>query len=449
MALNILAALTLFSSLLLSSISITSTAYGSSRPDEMRFIQIGAKNKIERTIISNLGVSIEAVKSDSVWAIANSKQILKLQNDGYKVLGNFDLKTARGGHENSFGFPPEDSRFHTYQQLLAALQELQVKNSDISSLQSIGNSIEGRDLWALHINSTASDLTSGSSNKPGAIFMGNHHAREHVSLEIPLMLAQYLLGHRRDPRISRMLDTRDLWIIPMVNPDGAEYDVATNEYRYWRKNRRKNKDGTFGVDLNRNYGFEWGTGGSDTETSSDVYMGTEPFSEPETQAIRDFVEKHLNTKILLSFHTFSELILYPWGHSYDKISKSDDQRTFEKMAQTMAKWNHYTPEQASDLYIASGDTTDWAYGKHGIFAFTFELSPSDMMDGGFYPGEKIIDRVFRDNIQPCLYMIDLADNPYRVLDKPSFNSQRKSWLKNYVQPHAPESIFWEPINPKL
>ncbi len=110
----------------------------------------------------------------------------------------------------------------------------------------------------------------------------------------------------------------------------------------------------------------------------------------------------------------------------------------------MAQWNHYTPQQASDLYIASGDTTDWAYGKHGIFAFTFELSPSDMMDGGFYPGARILDRVFRDNLQPCLYLIDLADNPHRALDKPV-----QGWFKNYVEPYAPESIFWTPTSPRL
>jgi carboxypeptidase T len=82
----------------------------------------------------------------------------------------------------------------------------------------------------------------------------------------------------------------------------------------------------------------------------------------------------------------------------------------------MAGWNHYTPEQASELYIASGDTTEWAYGAHGIFAFTFELSPSDMMDGGFYPGAGVIDKVFADNLKPCLYMLEAAVDPYRVLD---------------------------------
>jgi carboxypeptidase T len=207
----------------------------------------------------------------------------------------------------------------------------------------------------------------------------------------------------------------------------------------WRKNRRDNQDGEFGVDLNRNYSYKWGTGGSDTDTSSEVYMGPAPFSEPETRAIRDFITVHANTKVLLTFHTFSELVLYPWGYTYDKVGNIKDAAAFVKMAKTMAAWNHYTAEQTSSLYIASGDTTDWAYGEKGIFAFTFELSPDSMDGGGFYPGAQMIDKVFKDNLQPCLYLIDVAGDPYKVLD-----NQPTGWLKHYVEPHTPEAFMWQP-----
>jgi carboxypeptidase T len=135
-------------------------------------------------------------------------------------------------------------------------------------------------------------------------------------------------------------------------------------------------------------------------------------------------------KVLLSFHTFSELILYPWGYTYDGISKTKDVEAYKKMATTMAQWNHYTPEQSSALYIASGDTTDWSYGELGIFSFTFELSPSGMNGGGFYPGQKVIDKVFKDNLQPCLYLLRVAGNPYQVVD----SEPQTEWLKSYVQP---------------
>jgi carboxypeptidase T len=399
--------------------------------DEMRFIQVAASSKQQRTAIANTGMSIEATRSDSVWGFADPETIRQLKKRGHRILGNFDFETGRGGHEGIFDFPKGDERFHDYRRMTEAMQQLEARNPDIARLHTIGKSVEGRDLLAIHINTTPDDLKAGTSGKPGAIFMGNHHAREHVSLEIPLMLAEYLLEHRREPQIDKLLAGRDIWIIPMVNPDGVEHDISGTRYKMWRKNRRNNGNGSYGVDLNRNYGFGWGTGGSSTNTSSDVYMGPSAFSEPETQAIRDFVSSHLNARTLLTFHTFSELILYPWGGKYDPISNAKDHGAFEKMAKTMAAWNHYTPEQASELYIASGDTTDWAYGTHGIFAFTFELSPSDMMDGGFYPGAKIIDRVFNDNLKPCLYLIDVAGDPYQVLE-----GQPTGFLRNYVEPRV-------------
>jgi carboxypeptidase T len=414
--------------------TVSIPAFAFLAPNELRFVQIAAKSKQERSAIANFGISIESIKPDSVWGFANRKGIEKLSHAGFKVLGEYDYQIARGGHENAFGFPPEDAKFHTYDQLTQALQSLQKQNSDIAALQSIGKTIEGRDIWAIHFNSSREALSQGVSNKPGVVFMGNHHAREHLSLEVPFMLAQYLMDHRKDSNISALLDTRDIWIIPMVNPDGAEYDIKTGRYQWWRKNRRDNGDGNFGVDLNRNYGFQWGTGGSDHDTSSEVYMGKEPFSEPETQAIRDFIDNRPNTKVLLSFHTFSELILYPWGHKYDAISNTKDFQVFEKMAKTMAQWNRYTPEQSSDLYIASGDTTDWAYGAHGIFAFTFELSPSSLWQGGFYPGAKVIDKVFAANLQPCLYLIKMAGDPYQVLE-----NHPTDGLRHYVQPRLPEA----------
>lgn len=398
---------------------------------ERRFIHIEAANKYERSKLTQLGMSIEAVVSDSVWGFATVKQISNIRNSGFKVLGQFEFETGRGGHEGILDFPQDDARFHNYSRLTQDLEALARANPELMAVQSIGKSIEGRNIWAVHLNSDPAALASGSSQKPGIIFMGNHHAREHLSLEVPFLLIRYLLEHKQDPALSTLLNSRDIWVIPMVNPDGAEFDIEKGKYRWWRKNRRDNQDGTFGVDLNRNYSFQWGTGGSDTDTSSEIYMGPEPFSEPETQAIRDFVKNHLNTRILLSFHTFSELILYPWGHTYDPVSKQKDFDTYKKLAETMAQWNHYTPQQSSALYIASGDTTDWSYGEYGIFSFTFELSPKSMFSGGFYPGAKVIDRVFQANLQPCLYLLQMAEDPYQALN-PSYS--HTNWLEHYSSP---------------
>jgi carboxypeptidase T len=147
-------------------------------------------------------------------------------------------------------------------------------------------------------------------------------------------------------------------------------------------------------------------------------MGPAPFSEPETQAIKKYVDEHDNINVLLSFHTFSQLILYPWGHTHQNISVAKDYQTYKAMAEKMAEWNGYTPQQSSDLYIASGDTTDWSYGTHKVFSFTFELDPanSGFNPGGFYPGDEVIQEVFRKNLNPAIYLIQMADNPYRATE---------------------------------
>jgi carboxypeptidase T len=246
--------------------------------------------------------------------------------------------------------------------------------------------------------------------------MGGHHAREHISVEMPLMLAQNLVRRYRagDARIVRMIESREISIIPAVNPDGLEFDIAGDRYKMWRKNRRHNGGSSYGVDLNRNYGFMWGTGGSSSSPNSDTYKGPQPFSEPETRAIRDFVLARNNLTTLLSFHTFSELILYPWGHKYEKIEDEKSFNVHRTMAQQMARWNGYQPQQSSELYIASGDTVDWSFGERGLVSFTFELDPKSIWDGGFYPGQDRIDVVFQKNWEPCLYLIENANNPYQV-----------------------------------
>ena len=232
-----------------------------------------------------------------------------------------------------------------------------------------------------------------------------HHAREHLSMEMPILYAEHLVNsYGKDDVITDLLDKRDIYFIPMLNADGAEFDISTGSYKMWRKNRKSNGNSNCaGVDLNRNYGFHWGTGGSSDNTCSDVFMGPTAFSEPETRAVKQFVESRPNLKILLTFHTFSELILYPWGHKYEPIANAKDLSAYKTMAQTMARWNGYTPEQSSELYIASGDTTDWSYGTLGIFSFTFELSPKDMWGGGgFYPGSGAINTTFQANLQPVI-----------------------------------------------
>ncbi|MEK7287537.1 MAG: M14 family metallopeptidase [Elusimicrobiota bacterium] len=378
------------------------------KPLPRYWVVLPASTRAERSVIANFGVAIEEVTSTTVGGSCDYLTLSRLKQGNAKILQSWPIELLPKV------FPPRDADYHDYGETAADLAALASANPDLASAYSAGPSLNGRSLWVLRINSEVKG--NGASARPGVIFLGTHHAREHLSTEVPLLLAKHLVNqYAKDPKVKALLDSRDVYIIPMVNPDGVEYDIEQNDYRMWRKNVRDNGGGVLGVDLNRNYGYKWGTGGSSGNPGSEVYKGPAPFSEPETQAVKNFIESHPNIKMLLSFHTFSELILYPWGHTYDPVPDSRDRAVFEKMAKTMAAWNGYRPEQSSELYIASGDTTDWAYGERRIFAFTFELTPKSMSQGGFYPGAGVINGTFQANLEPCLYLISVAGDPYGVL----------------------------------
>lgn len=395
-------------------IAVSIAQFAQSTSNNRYWMKIRAKDKFERSVIANI-VGIENTTEDYVVAFGGDTELKQIQKLGWLMsYSNLADEALFSGKD----FPTKDSAFHNYAEMTAELTKLANENPTLVTMGSVGKSTEGRDTWVLRLGADQSH----ASEKPAVIYMGGHHAREHLSMEMPLMLAQHLVEQYKagNERIIGLMNNRDIHIIPMVNPDGAEYDIQDGSYKMWRKNRSRNANGTFGTDLNRNYSYKWGTGGSSTNPNSDTYMGTKPFSEPETSNIKNYVEAHTNITTLLSFHTYSQLILYPWGHKYDGIENTKDAKVFETMAKKMAEWNKYTPQQASDLYIASGDTTDWAYGEHKIFAFTFELDPSQASGGfgggGFYPGAGMIQPVFNKNIEPALYLMEYADNPYRTIN---------------------------------
>jgi carboxypeptidase T len=165
------------------------------------------------------------------------------------------------------------------------------------------------------------------------------------------------------------------------------------------------------VDLNRNYGYNWGYDdrGSSPEPASEVYRGTEPFSEPETRAVRDFFIQR-DFQALISYHSFSQVILYPWGFT---AAPTDKDGLFESLASSMAKLIQavngriYGFGRAGDsFYLTNGDTTDWAFGVAGIPAFTIELTPVDELGGGFFNAERDIDPIFKENLPAALALID-------------------------------------------
>lgn len=401
---------------------ITNNIAYTNADEDVYIVEIKAKTAQQRSKIAQI-IHIDSVADDRVFAVVNGFDLASLtENKDIKLVSAemISEKKPVGTYYAPFigdiDFPAEDAAFHTYEEMEKALRDLEKTYEGFAQVFSIGKSIENRDLWALRIsNDSVDEDDNDNPQKKAIVYMGTHHAREHVSTEIPILFAEELLRLlATEPEIQSLLKKIEIFIIPMVNPDGAIHDITGKNYKWWRKNRRHNDNGSYGVDLNRNYGHGWGTGGSSSNPSSEIYMGKTAFSEPETSAIKDFFLAHPNVTIALSLHTFSELVLYPWGGKNEGIG-GEDELLFKKMAQEMAEMNNYTPMQSSELYIASGDTCDWLYGELSVYCFTFELSPSSIFDGGFYPGASIIEQVFDDNWEPMMYLAKLTENPAAIL----------------------------------
>jgi carboxypeptidase T len=204
----------------------------------------------------------------------------------------------------------------------------------------------------------------------------------------------------------------------MVNPDGHEHTRTTN--RLWRKNRRRNPGGSIGVDPNRNYGYMWGT--LDISTSSRVpsdetYIGPRAFSEPEVRAVRDLVGRELFRGVL-SYHSYSQLILFPWGYTFEPVEDEADRSEMSGLAEDMERLirevhgETYTAQQSSQLYLTAGDTTDWTYGVYDVPSFTIELRPTSALEGGFILPASQIEPTWQENRPAALEFIR------HVLEKP-------------------------------
>ena len=240
-----------------------------------------------------------------------------------------------------------------------------------------------------------SDNPDVDEDEPEVLYTALHHAREPQSMTSVLYYLYYILeNYGTDPEVTYLVDSREMYFVPVLNPDGYVYNETTNPDGggFWRKNRRDNGGNSFGVDLNRNYDYEWGRDdvGSSPDPSSETYRGAGPFSEPETQAIRDFVESR-EIRAAFNYHSYSNLLLHSWG--YAPGTYTPDQDIFTAISADMTRINNYVYGQAADvLYSTNGSSDDWYYGeqttKGKAFAWTPEVGRGS---DGFWPEQ---DRIF-------------------------------------------------------
>ncbi|PRX43436.1 carboxypeptidase T [Prauserella shujinwangii] len=370
-------------------------------PPDRGVYTVPAGNAAARTAVAGSGVDVLGTRDGTMTVVATPAQARSLRAQGFRLgqVGDFDAMLAeRSGPPRAAAaaaeFPPGDEAYHTYAEMTEALRAAQRAYPGLARLSSVGRSYEGRELYLIKI----SDNVDRDEAEPEVLFTCNQHAREHLTTEMCLHLVQrFTARYATDATVRQLVDSREIYVLPQVNPDGSEYDIAGGRYKGWRKNRQGS-----GTDPNRNWDYRWGCcGGSSGNPRSDTYRGTAPFSAPETRAVANFVNSRVvggsqQITAHIDFHTYSELVLWPYGYTYADTApgmNAEQARRFADIGRRMAATNGYTPQQSSDLYITDGSVNDWMWGVHGILSYTFEMYPRTSSGlSGFYPPASVIPR---------------------------------------------------------
>ncbi|MBN2131085.1 MAG: hypothetical protein JW741_16405 [Sedimentisphaerales bacterium] len=357
--------------------------------------------------LAEMGLDVWEVREGAIVALVTPEELAEMARRGLAtevVEPNvYEFLDSPHTREITLAADPNEpeGRYHSYEEIVQGLYEL--LPSGVAHVESIGSTIEGRDIVAIKISDHPE---IDEDDEPELLFVGCHHAREWIAAEVPFFLARHLAGnYEADEKVARWVNACEIWIVPVVNPDGLEYSRTAD--RLWRKNRRDNGDGTFGVDLSRNYGRFWGLEGSVPDTSSPNYRGTQPFSEPEAQAIRNLVLRS-EFRTFVTYHSYAQLVVYPWGYT---TLESPDDCLLSGMAQNVAgllgavNGREYVPRQLGLWYLVSGDEIDWTYGQCGITSLSIELPPATSEQGGFLlPADQIVPTC-QENLPAAFYLI--------------------------------------------
>lgn len=328
--------------------------------------------------------------------------------------------------------------FLTLSEVMDELDEMRATYPNLITAKfTIGNApndttLEGRHIFAVKISDNPD--TNETSTEKEVLYTSLIHAREPESMQQLIWYMWYMLeNYNTNDEIKYLVDNLEMYFIPIINADSYEYNRTTNPNGggMWRKNKRDNNgDGSFsesfdGVDLNRNFGYQWGydDDGSSPDGSTQTYRGTSSFSEPTTQIIRDFTNSH-NFLLAHNHHTYSNLVIFPFG--YEEIHAPDD-AFLRTSATLMASENGYTVGQGWEiLYTVNGDADDWMYGeqisKPKIMAYTQETGGTS---DGFWPEQNRIIPLCEESYLSNLYLARFA-TPYGELSDKTPNYVNKT-----------------------
>lgn len=406
---------------------------------------------------------VDAAGLEALTALGIDRRELTVTRDD----GGFEVKTILSGEQAAAlaadgvtlessrpdpgfsTFAVETSVFRPYSGAGGIQQELldqAAAHPAIAEAVTIGQTVQGQDLTAVRVTRDVARVPEGS--RPATVYLGTQHAREWITPEMVRRLLDRMLdGYGTDRRITRLIDSTELWFIPVANPDGYDYTFQSEDTRLWRKNLRDvNGDGAItsgdGVDLNRNYPTKWGYDdeGSSPNPASEVYRGDSPGSEPETQAIDDLFAS-ITPQFLINYHSAAELLLY--GQGWQVATPTPDDVIYEAMAGDDADpaVPGYDPDISAELYTTNGETDGHVQEALGTLAFTPEMTtcetvsdsvPDDEWEAedcrsgfNFPDDEELIAAEFEKNVPFALAVGESArdpDDPVSVtgLDTPDF-----------------------------
>jgi hypothetical protein len=390
--------------------------------------------------LRKLGIGKEHIKvsEDYFEAFLDSFQLDGLKKTGYQfeiiiedVTKDYlertresreKLKLNKPCKKPGFGYGSMGG-FYTLDEVIAQLDSMHLLYQNlITQKDSIGSSIEGRPIWAVKI----SDNPEINEEEPEVFYNSLTHAREPAAMMAVVYFMYYLLeNYGVDPEVTYLVNNREFYFVPVINPDGYVYNqqISPNGGGMWRKNMRSDSVGLFGVDLNRNYSYMWGydnIGSSPIKLAED-YRGTAAFSEPETQAIRDFCISH-NFLICNNYHTYGSVAFPPWGY---KKSHTPDSAKYNCLIKLATNFNGYLnglflPTGHSLNYTTNGDVCDWMYGetnvKNKIIAVLTEVGRDT---DGFWPFPERIFPLAEENLYANLiyaWGVGVIDNPPYISD---------------------------------
>ena len=372
-------------------------------------------------------------------ALLSPSNVAQLEQSGYQLEVDQTQTALLSQHLEALSDPtiegiPGYTCYRTVEETYATLTSLSLDYPQLAELIDIGDSWEkvtpngplGYDIFALRLTNEELGLID---EKPSFFLMAEIHARELVTTETATRFAEHLLvNYKIDADVTWLLDHYSIYIVAMTNPDGRKFAELGE---LWRKNTNNTNECVdypyYGTDLNRNHSFHWGEASIDP--CNTLYQGPEPDSEPETDSLQSFALSLFTdqrgpldtdaapfdtTGLLISLHSYSQLVLWPWGWT-DLDSPNHTQ--LQTLGRRMAYFTDYTPQQANELYMTTGTTDDWAYGELGIAAYTYEMGTDFFQDCASFEST-----IYPDNLQALLYAFKTARLPYmdpagpRVID---------------------------------